>query len=131
MEFPTIFRLAPNDLHTLEVIAERTIAENELTRLYMPRNERNYGTSHGLLPEYTIFKNIFCNTLAPKRGDYTNIRGSIRNLLLAILDDQPPLCFSTFLWTELIMLDHGAQYVIYGPLHPANHQLQDRDGFWI
>jgi hypothetical protein len=115
-EFPTIFGLAPNDLHRPEVITNRTIAENELPLLYVPGNERNYGTCHGLLPEYTIFNNIFHNTLTPKRGDRTNIRGSTRNLLLVILDDQPHPCISTFLWTEIMhMFNHGAQYVIYAP----------------
>jgi hypothetical protein len=82
----------------------------------MPENETNYGTTRGLIPEYTIFNNIFCNTLTPKRGDRTNIRGSTRNLLLAILDDQPPPCISTFFWTKMMyMLNHGAQYVFYTP----------------
>jgi hypothetical protein len=108
--------VAPNDLHKPEVITDRTIAENELAPLYMPGNERNYGTSHGLLPKYTIFNNIFRNTLSPMHGDCTNIWGSIRNLLFTILDDQSPPCISTFLWTEIMhMLNHGAQYVIYAP----------------
>jgi hypothetical protein len=64
----------------------------------MPGNESNYGTTHALIPEYTIFNNIFRNTLTPKRGDRTNIRGSTRNLLQAILNDHPPPCFSTFFW---------------------------------
>jgi hypothetical protein len=91
---PTIFGLVDNDFHRPEIIIERTIVENELAPLYMPGNERNYGTTHGLIPMYTLF-NIFHNTLTPKRGD-TNIRGTTRNLLLAILDDQPPPCISTF-----------------------------------
>jgi hypothetical protein len=108
MELPTIFGLADNDFHRPEIISEWTIADNELAPLYMPGNENNYGTTHGLIPEYTIFNNIFHNTLTPKRGDHTNIRGIIRNLILAILDDQPP-CFSTFFWIEMMnMLTHGA-----------------------
>jgi hypothetical protein len=82
----------------------------------LPRNENNFGTTHGLIPEYTIFNNIFCNTLTPKRGDHTNIRGSTRNLLLAIVDDQPPPCISIFFLTKMMnMLTHGTQFVIYGP----------------
>jgi hypothetical protein len=96
-EFPTIFGLAPNDLHMPKVITERTIAENELAPLYYPGNEHNYGKAHGLLPEYAIFNNIFRNTFTPKRGDRTSICGSIRNLLLSILDSQPPPCINTFL----------------------------------
>jgi hypothetical protein len=119
-EFPTIFGLAPNGLHRHEVIIERTIADNELAPLYMPGNENNFGTTHGLIPEYTIFNNIFCNTLTPKRGDRTNIRGSTRNHLLAILDNQPPPCISTFLWSEMMnMLTHGAQYV---SMHPTSKE---------
>jgi hypothetical protein len=72
-ELPTIFGLADNDFHSPELIIERTIVENELDPLYMPRNERNYGTTHGLIPEYTIFNNIFHDILTPKRGDRTNI----------------------------------------------------------
>jgi hypothetical protein len=69
-----------------------------------------------LLPESTIFNNIFGNTLTPKRGDRTNIRGSTRNLLLAIVDDQAPPCIAIFFWTEMWnMLTHGAQYMIYAP----------------
>jgi hypothetical protein len=94
-ELHTIFGLADNDFHRPELITERTIVENELASLYMPGNERNYGTTHGLIPEYTIL-NIFRNSLTPKRGDRTNIRGTTRNLLLAILDDQPPPYISTF-----------------------------------
>jgi hypothetical protein len=97
-ELPTIFRLADNDFHRPEIITERTIAENELAPLYMPGNESNYGTTHALIPEYTIFNNIFRNTLTPKRGDRTNIRGSTRNLCQAILNDHPPPSFSTFFW---------------------------------
>jgi hypothetical protein len=93
-EFPTIFRLAPNGLHRPEVITDRTLVENELALRYV---SRNYGTSHGLLPKYTIFNNIFYNTLTPKRCDRTNIWGSTRNLLLFILNDQSPLYISTFL----------------------------------
>jgi hypothetical protein len=115
-ELPTIFELADNDFHRLEIITERTIADNELAPLHIPRNKNNFGTTHGLIPEYTVFNNIFCNTLTPKRGDRTNIRGSTRNLLLAILDDQPPPCMSNFFWIEMMnMLTHEAQYVIYAP----------------
>jgi hypothetical protein len=96
-EFPTIFGLTPNDLHRPKVITERTIAENELAPLYYPGNEHNYGKAHGLLPEYAIFNNIFRNTFTPKRGDRTSICGSIRNLLLSILDSQPLPCINTFL----------------------------------
>jgi hypothetical protein len=70
---PTIFVLAGNDFHMPEIITERTIADNELAPLYMPENENNYDTTYGLIPEYTIFNNIFHNTLTPKRGDRTNI----------------------------------------------------------
>jgi hypothetical protein len=115
-EFPTIFRLTDNDFFRAEISTERTIAENELAPLYYPRNENYYGKTHGLLPEYAIFNNIFRNTLTPKRGERTSIRGSIRNLLLEILDNKPPPCISTLLWTEFIfMLSHGTTYVIYAP----------------
>jgi hypothetical protein len=59
MEFPTIFGLAHDDLMRAEVSTKRTIAENELASLYYPRNENSYGKTHGLLPEYAIFNNIF------------------------------------------------------------------------
>jgi hypothetical protein len=72
-ELPTIFRLADNDFHRHEIITERIIADNKLAPLYMPGNERNYDTAHGLILEYTIFNNMFRNTLTPKRGDRTNI----------------------------------------------------------
>jgi hypothetical protein len=97
MEFPTIFGLAHNDLMRAEVSTERIIAENELAPLYYPGNENASGKTHSLLPEYAIFNNVFQNTLTPKLGDRTSIRGSIRDLLLAILDDKPPPCISTFL----------------------------------
>jgi hypothetical protein len=116
IEIPTIFVLADNDFHRVEISIERAIVENELAALYYPRNEHNFGTTHGLLPEYSIFNHIFRNSLTPKRSDCTNIQGSTRNLLLAILDYQPPSCISTFLWTEIMyMLNHGTQYVIYAP----------------
>jgi hypothetical protein len=44
-----------------------------------------------------IFNNIFHNTLTPKQGVCTSICGSTRTLLLAILDNKPPSCISTFL----------------------------------
>jgi hypothetical protein len=72
-ELPTIFGLADNDFHRAEIITERTIADNELAPLYVTRNENKFGTTHGLIPEYTIFNNIFRNTLTPKRSDRTNI----------------------------------------------------------
>jgi hypothetical protein len=72
-ELPTIFTLADNDFHRAEIITERTIVDNELAPLYTSGNENNFDTTHGLIPEYTIFNNIFCNTLTPKRGDRTNI----------------------------------------------------------
>jgi hypothetical protein len=116
MDFPIIFGLAHDDFLRDEVIIERTIAENELASLYYPRNENFYGKIHDLLPEYAIFNNIFRNTLTPKRGDCTNIRASTRTLLLAILDNKPPPCISTFLWREfMFMLQHGTTYVIYAP----------------
>jgi hypothetical protein len=115
-EFPTILGLAANDFLRVEISTERTIAENELAPLYYLGNENSYGKTHGLLPKYAIFNNIFCNTLTPKRGERTNICGSTWNLLLAILDDKPPPCISTFLWTEfMFMLNHGTTYVIYVP----------------
>jgi hypothetical protein len=108
--------LADNDFQKPEIITKRTIADNELAPLFLLGNENNFGTTHGLIPEYNIFNNIFRNTLTPKRGECTNIRGSTRNLLLAILDDQPPSCISVFFWIEMMnMLTHGAQYVIYAP----------------
>jgi hypothetical protein len=114
--FPTIFGLADNGFHRPEIITKRTIADIELTPLYLPENENNFGTTHGLIPEYTIFNNIFHNILTPKRGDRTNIRGSTRNLLLAIIDDQPPPYISIFFWIEMMnMLTHREQYVIYAP----------------
>jgi hypothetical protein len=111
-----MFRLDNDDFHRKEIITKRTIVENELAPLYITGNEINYGTKHGLIPEYNIFNNIFHNTLTPKRGDRTNIRGTTTNLLLAILDDQPPPCISTFFWTEMMyMLNYGSQYVIHAP----------------
>jgi hypothetical protein len=75
-ELPTIFGLADNDFHRPGIITKQTIADNELAPLYMLRNENNYGTTHSLIPEYTIFNNIFRNTLTPKRSDHTNIQGT-------------------------------------------------------
>jgi hypothetical protein len=116
MDFPTIFGLAHDDFLRDEIITERIIAENELAPLYYPGKENFYDKIHGLLPEYAIFNNIFRNTLTPKRGDHTSIRGSTRTLLLAILDNKPPPCISTFFWTEfMFMLQHGTIYVIYAP----------------
>jgi hypothetical protein len=116
MEFPTIFGLSHDDFMRDEISTEQTIAENELAPLYYPGNECSYGKTHGLLPEYVIFNNIFHNTLSPKRGDRTSIRGSTRNLLLAILDGKPTPCISTFLWAELMfMLNYGTTYVIHAP----------------
>jgi hypothetical protein len=97
MEFPTIFGLTHDDFLRAEISTEWAIAENELAPLYDPGNENFYGKTHSLLPEYAIFNNIFCNSLTPKRGDRTSIRGSTRSLLLAILDNKPPPCISTFL----------------------------------
>jgi hypothetical protein len=111
-ELPTIFGLARNDFDREPISTERTISDNELAPLYYPGNERNFVTNHGMLPKYYIFM----NTLTPKRGDRTSIRGSTRNLLLAILDDQPPPCISVFFWSELMFaLNHGTTYVIYAP----------------
>jgi hypothetical protein len=125
MELPTIFGLADNNFHRPEIITERTIADNELAPLYMSGNESNYGTTHGLIPEYIIF-NIFLNNLTPKRGDRTNIRGSTRNLLLDILDDQPPRYISNFFWTKMMnMLTHGGTICDLCTLHLEDHQLQD------
>jgi hypothetical protein len=95
-ELPAIFGLAPNDFHRAEITTERTIAENELAPLYFPGNKHNFGTTHGLLSEYTIFSNIFHNTLTPKRGDHTKTQGSTRNLHLAIMDDQAPHASTSF-----------------------------------
>jgi hypothetical protein len=95
-ELPIIFGLAPNDFDREPISTERSISNNELAHLYFPGNENNYGTNHGMLPEYYIFNNIFQNTLTPKRGDRTSIRGSTWNLLLAILDGQPLPCISVF-----------------------------------
>jgi hypothetical protein len=115
-ELPIIFGLAPNDFNREPISTERCISDNELAPLYFPGNENNYGTNHGMLPEYYIFNNIFWNTLTPKRGDHTSIRGSTRNLLLAILDGQPFPCISVFFWAELMfVLNHGTQYAIYAP----------------
>jgi hypothetical protein len=97
MDFPTIFGLAHDDFLRDEIITKRTIVENELAPLYHPENDNFYGKTHDLLPEYAIFNNIFRNTLTPKRGDRTIIRGSTRTLLLAILDNKPNPCISTFL----------------------------------
>jgi hypothetical protein len=83
LELPTIFGFAGNDFDREPISTERSISNNELAPLYYPRNEHNFGTNHGLLPEYYIFR----NTLTPKQGGRTSICGSTRNLLLAILDD--------------------------------------------
>jgi hypothetical protein len=123
-ELPTIFRLADNDFHRPEIITKRIIEDNKLAPLYMPGNERNYDTAHGLILEYIIFNNMFRNTLTPKRGDRTNIRGSIRNIFLAILDDQPPPCISNFFWTEMMFMpNHGGQYVCNTPCYRKLNQV--------
>jgi hypothetical protein len=108
MELLTIFAFAENGFNREAI--------NQLAPLYYPVNEHHCGTNHGMLPEYYIFNNIFRNTLTPKRGDRTSIRGSIRNLLLAILDDQPLPCISVLFWSELMFaLNHGTMYTIYAP----------------
>jgi hypothetical protein len=108
MELLTIFAFAENGFNREAI--------NQLAPLYYPGNEHHFGTNHGMLPEYYIFNNIFRNTLTPKRGDRTSIRGSIRNLLLAILDDQPLPCISVLFWSELMFaLNHGTMYTIYAP----------------
>jgi hypothetical protein len=115
-ELPIIFGLAPNDFDREPISTKRSISDNKLAPLYFPRNENNYVTNHGMLPEYYIFNNIFWNTLTPKRGDRTSIRGSTRNLLLAILDGQALPCISIFFWIEVMfVLNHGTQYAIYAP----------------
>jgi hypothetical protein len=68
-ELPTIFAFARNDFDREPISTERSISDNELAPLYYPENERNFGTNHGMLPEYYIFR----NTLTLKRGDHTNI----------------------------------------------------------
>jgi hypothetical protein len=65
-KLPIIFGLAPNDFDREPISTERSISDNELAPLYFPRNENNYGTNHGMLPEYNNFNNIFQNTLTPK-----------------------------------------------------------------
>jgi hypothetical protein len=65
MKLSTIFAFAGNDFDREPISTERTISDNELAPLYYPKNEHNFGTNHGMLPEYYIF-NIFCNTLTPK-----------------------------------------------------------------
>jgi hypothetical protein len=113
---PIIFGLAPNVFHREPISSQRSISDNELAPLYFLGNKDNYGTNHGMLPEYYLFNNIFRNTLTPKRGDHTSIQGSTRNLLLAILDGQPLPCISVFFWAELMfVLNHGIQYAIYAP----------------
>jgi hypothetical protein len=98
------------------ITTERSISDNELAPLYYPGNEHNYDSTHGMLPEYYLFNHICRNTLTPKRGDRTIIRGSTRNLLLAILDGQPLPCFSAFFWSKpMFVLHHGTQYAIYAP----------------
>jgi hypothetical protein len=110
MELPTIFAFAENDFNREAVSTERTISDNELASLYYPKNEQHFGTNHGMLLEYYIFR----YTLTPKRGDHTRICGSTRNLLLAILDDQPLPCISVFFWLELMFaLNHETMYAIY------------------
>jgi hypothetical protein len=110
-ELPTIFGLAGNHFDREPISIERSISDKELAPLYYPGNECNFGTNHGMLPEFYVFNNIFRNTLTPKRGDHTSIRGSTRNLLLAILDYQPPPCISVFFWSELMFaLNHGTVY---------------------
>jgi hypothetical protein len=115
-ELPTIFDLAPNNFHREPISTKRTVSDNEMAPLYYPGNEHNFGTTHGMLPEYYIFNHNFRNTLTPKHGDRTNIRGSTWNLLLAILDNQPLPCISVFFWSELLfVLNHETQYAIYAP----------------
>jgi hypothetical protein len=58
-ELPIIFGLAPNDFDRESISTARSISDNELAPLYFPGNENNYGTNHGMLPEYYIFNNIF------------------------------------------------------------------------
>jgi hypothetical protein len=87
-EIPTIFGLPPDDFHREAISTKRTISYNELAPLYYLGNEHSYGATHGMLPKYYLFNHIFRNTLTPKRGDHTSIRGSTQNFLLAILDGQ-------------------------------------------
>jgi hypothetical protein len=115
-ELPTIFAFAGNDFDRELINTERTASDNELAPLYYPGNEHNFGTNHGMVPEFYIFNNIFRNTLTPKRGDRTSIHGLTWNLLLAILDDQPLPCISVFFLSELMFaLNHGTMYAIYAP----------------
>jgi hypothetical protein len=65
-ELPIIFGLALNDFDREPISTKRSISDNELAPLYFPGNENNYGTNHGMLPEYYIFNNIFRNTLTLK-----------------------------------------------------------------
>jgi hypothetical protein len=65
-ELSIIFGLVPNYFHRELISYERSISDNELAPLYFPGNENNYGTNHGMFPEYYIFNNIFRNTLTPK-----------------------------------------------------------------
>jgi hypothetical protein len=65
-ELSIIFGFAPTDFDREPISTERSISDNEFAPLYFPGNENNYGTNHGILPEYYIFNNIFQNTLTPK-----------------------------------------------------------------
>jgi hypothetical protein len=113
-EIPALFILANDDFHRVDISNERTVSSNEFTPLYLLGNESNYGAIHGLLPEYAIFNKIFRGTLMAKRADWSNINGSTRVLLLALLDGHPLPCISVFFWIEMLyMLKHGSSYVIY------------------
>jgi hypothetical protein len=115
-EIPTVFGLANNDFHRADIANERTVAYNVLVPPYFSGNESNYGTIHGLLPEFIIFNKIFRGTLTPKRGDRSHINGSTHVLLVAILDNRHPPCISVFFWIEMLyMLKRGSSYVISAP----------------
>jgi hypothetical protein len=57
-ELPTIFAVADNDFHRLEIITERTIAENELASLYFP------GTSTTLAQHMVYFPSTLSSTIS-------------------------------------------------------------------
>jgi hypothetical protein len=128
-ELPTIFSFVGNDFDREPISTERIILDNELAPLYYPGNERNFATNYGILPKCYIFNNIFRNTLTPKRGDRTSICGSTRNLLLAILHDQPLPSISVFFWSELMFaLNHETMYAIYASfIHRIINYKTDRE----
>jgi hypothetical protein len=80
-QFAYLLGFDEEDLGRVKIHRDHDMDKVDMKFMYIPRQEWNFGRVNGMLPFYAYLHRMFRKTLAPRKGDQSNVSNYGRDLL--------------------------------------------------